>query len=155
MVLRKSAVILDTNFLLLYGQEHIDVLTGIATALQEPYEFVVIEPVMQELERLAESNSRDGRAAKLGLAIVQAKLKSSSEPFITRLLFKKEIPLKMVSSSIKYADDAIIAIAEEKPKSIVATLDRGLQRRLLNKDIRIITLKQRGFVLRESKKKCR
>ncbi len=134
-------VVLDTNVLLLFGQG-IDVFSEIAAAMDEKFSFVVPELVLKELEALAAKKSKDGRAAKLGYAIVQRKLQK--QPLMARLLFgNKEIPLKTVPCSETHADDAILRIAEDG--AIVATLDKALQRRLLKKSIGVLKLTGKRF----------
>lgn len=142
MFTKRTKVVIDTNALLLFGQEHIDVFSGIDDLIKEPHEVTLPELVIKELEKLSQKNSRDGRAAKLGLALVTERLRRQSEPFLAKLLVPaKEIPLKTVSSSQQHADDAILEIAEDD-KAIVVTLDKGLQRRLLDKKLRVIGIKQ-------------
>jgi len=139
-------VILDTNVLLLFGQKGMDVFAEIGRAMQERYEFTVPELVLAELERLGKKASRDGRAAKLAYTLVHERLKMKHEPLVAKLLFRKEIPLKTVPCSEHHADDAILRIAEgDAAHTIVATLDKGLQRRLLDKGVRILTVRQQGF----------
>ncbi len=145
MLIKKTTVVLDTNALLLFGTEHVDVFSEIGGAVLEPHEIVIPEPVLKELEKLGQKNSRDAWAAKLAYSLVHEKLKMQREPLIAKLLFpQKEIPLKTVPSSKQHADDAILAIAEDDPAhAVVVTLDRGLQGRLLAKKVRVIGLKQR------------
>ncbi len=127
----KTKVLLDTNALLLFGQGR-DVFAEIEALLNEPFEFVVLEPVLAEVEKLAEKASVDGRAAKLALALVKARERQSSENVLSKLVSpssKKRIPLKIVRGSRDvHADDALFATADGD--AIVATLDKGLQRRL-------------------------
>jgi|GEM_PF-284267 len=141
--MQRTKVVLDTNALLLFGQEHLDIFSEVSKTMTEPYELLVPQQVHDELTKLAQKKSRDGMAAKLGLALLNEKLKRQQEPFFSRLLFPtKEIPLKTVSSSQHHADDAIVAIAEDDPAHvIVVTLDKGLQGRLLSRTARILTMR--------------
>ena len=67
---------------------------------------------------------------------------------VAKLLFpSNEIPLKTAQCSEGHADDAIVRIAEDD--AIVATLDKGLQRRLLKAKIRVLTVQQKRFIIKE------
>ncbi len=141
-------IILDTNVLFLFGQERIDVFAEIERAVDKVDAFLVPEPVMDELEKLAAKASKDGRAAKLGLALVRERERRSREGPLARFLIggRKEIPLKTVrGSGEKHADDAILRIAEDDPAAVVATLDKGLQRRLLKAEVRVLGVRQKQF----------
>ncbi len=141
-------LLLDTNTLLLFGQG-IDVFSESASAGEIIDVFLVPDPVIRELETLAMKASADGRAAKLALALVKEKERRSQQRFLTRLLIptKKEIPLKIIpSSGTMHTDDAIMRIAEDDPvRHVVATLDKGLQRRLLNAKVRVLGVRGKQF----------
>jgi rRNA-processing protein FCF1 len=142
----KTRVLLDTNALLLFGQEHLDLFSGIADVMKEPYELVVLDHVLAELTALTKKKTRDGQAARLGLVLVRQKENETKAGILDALLVaKKRIPLKIIpGSKEKHADDAIVAIAEDdKERSVVCTLDKGLQRRLLKKGIRVLGVRQR------------
>ncbi len=145
MLTKKTTIILDTNALLLFGTEHVDVFSEIERVVTEPHEIVIPESVLQELEKLGKKNTKDARAAKLAYSLVHERLKRQREPLIAKLLFpQKEIALKTVRGSQTHADDAILAIAEDDPaRTVAVTLDKGLQGRLLAKKVRIVGMKQR------------
>ena len=65
-------VILDTNFLLLPFQFKLDIFSEIERVLEMPKEILVPSLVLEELKRLS---ARGNRAAKLGLAILEQKIK--------------------------------------------------------------------------------
>ncbi len=139
---KKLRVVLDTNVLLLYGRGF-DVLRAAAEAVDGKPVLVVPECVLAELEKLAQRQSKEGRAAKLAYTIVQQRL--LPQPLLNKLLFK-EIPLKTVRCSKQHADDAILAIAEDDSAgTVVVTLDKALQRRLLKAGIRVLTRHQQTF----------
>ncbi len=116
----RRKVILDTNALLLFAQG-IDLFSELAAFLQEPYTLLLPDCVEEELRTLAAGSGKKARAAKLALVLAQQQA------------------LKKVHCSGEYADDAIVAIAEDD----VVTLDKGLQRRLLDKGVRVLTIRQR------------
>ena len=107
-------VILDTNFLLLPFQFKIDVFSEIERTIDEPHEILIPSVVLAELNRLA---ARRNRAARLGLAVLEQKM--------------KEGKVKEIKSSGR-ADDWIAGNAE-KLEAVVCTNDIGLKKRLLRK----------------------
>jgi rRNA-processing protein FCF1 len=119
-------VILDTNFLLLPYQFRLDVFSEIERALDEPKELLVPSVVLEELRRLA---ARRNRAAKLGLAMLEQKM--------------KEGKVQAVKSSGK-ADDWIAGNAE-KLDAVVCTNDIGLRKRLLRK-AKMLVLRNRSHL---------
>jgi len=142
-------IVLDTNVFTLFGQG-VDVFSEIERAVDGKPVLVVPDCVVSELERLAKRATKDGKAARLGFMILQERLARQREPFLTRLFFPtKEIALKTLRRSEKHADDAILAIAEDDPAgTVVATLDKGLQGRLLKAGVRVLTLRQKRFIIR-------
>lgn len=144
----RTSVILDTNALLLFGQG-VDVFDAVDRAMREPYELLLPSLVLGELERLAAKATRDGRAAKLGYALVMERLKTAHEPPLARLLFGKGIPLKTIDCSGNHADDAILRIAEDDPaRTVVVTLDKELQHRLLARKVRVLARRKEGFAFK-------
>jgi hypothetical protein len=128
-------VIVDTNMLLVPGQFKVDIFTEIDRVMDEPYEIVVLEGSLAELKKIAETGSgEDKRAAKLAAMLVEHMRKRD---FASTGNCKA---LKIVAGSPdKYVDDAILEIAEDE---LVATNDGELKRRLLDKGVRVIYLKQ-------------
>jgi rRNA-processing protein FCF1 len=144
LLTKKVTVLLDTNALLLFGQG-IDVFGEVERILSSSFTFTVPEPVLKEVEKLSQRATKDGKSAKLALALVREKERRQEEGVAARLLLprRKEIPLKILAGSgEEHADDAILRIAEEAPeRTAVCTLDKGLQRRLLSRRIRVLGVK--------------
>ncbi len=80
----------------------------------------VLEGTLYELEKLATGSSKTARNALLAHKIAQQHL-------------------KILSQSIHYVDDALIAYAREH-KSIILTRDRQLQKRARQENIAVLTL---------------
>lgn len=130
-------VILDTNMLLVPGQFKVDIFTELDRIIDEPYEIVILDKTLEELKKITETGKgADKQAAKLaGLLIEHQKKRDFNAS--SRSNCKG---LKIISSSSGlYVDDAIIEIAEDE---FVATNDSELKRRLLEKGVRVIYLKQ-------------
>jgi rRNA-processing protein FCF1 len=122
--------------LLVPAQFKVDIFSELDRIMEEPYELAVLQGTMDELKKLAAGKTKDSQAAKLGLLLVGHQQKrdfAASSGSNCKAL--KIIP----SSNNLYVDDAIVEIAEDE---FVATNDSELKRRLLEKGIRVIYLKQ-------------
>jgi len=144
LLTKRVTVLLDTNTLLLFGQG-IDVFGETERLIAAPFTINIPETVVQEVERLSKKTTSEGKSAKLAMAIIREKERRQKEGPVTKLLLPKgkEIPLKILpGSGEEHADDAILRIAEEAPeRTAVCTLDRGLQRRLLSRRVRVLGVK--------------
>jgi len=110
----KPQIVLDTNFIIICIKQKIDFFEEL-----EKMGFTIIIPkqVIQELEKLKR---------KLELKILE-KYRSS---------------FKIIRFKKGYVDKGIIEFAEKNPRAIIATLDRDLKNRILN----------RKMVIRQKKK---
>jgi rRNA-processing protein FCF1 len=128
---KKTQVIIDTNFLLLPGSKGIDVIREIGELLSEPHTLCVVKATEFELKQLIENapSKKDRFNAKLGLIMI------------------KQQGLKVIPRSLGdgYADQMILNHA--KKGTIVATLDKGLRKEVLDMDGRIITIKNGRLAL--------
>ena len=104
-------VILDTNFLIYCAKEKLDYIEEINNILNEGFDLVVPEQVIEELKRLRikAKKGKDKDACDLAL----------------KILDKKKI--NIVQPSGKSVDDAIMQLAQENSKNIVCTLDREMR----------------------------
>ncbi|MCF7798269.1 hypothetical protein K9M74_00025 [Candidatus Woesearchaeota archaeon] len=129
---KKAKVIIDTNFLLLPGSEGIDIYTEIDRLVTESYELCVMENSYRELQHIM-----DGQTKAKGKDKFNAKL---------GFIMAKQKGLKSLACSSKepLVDDNIVRIANEK--TYVATLDKGLQKRLQKKQAKIITVRQKNHL---------
>ncbi len=118
-------LILDTNFLLIPEKHHIDIFSEFRRLLDQ-YEIIILEPSYKELEKLAQSNSKDGQAAKVGLALLKNK------------------KVKIEKSEYDYADRAIL---KYKGDYAVATEDRELKKKLLKKGIPVIVMRKKQYLI--------
>lgn len=132
-------VIIDTNMLLVPGQCKVDIFTELDRLIEEPYEIVILQGTLDELAKISEGadvSGADKQAARLAVMLVEHQ-RTRDFAASTGSLCKA---LKIISGSTeKYVDDAIQEIAED---ALVATNDGELKRRLLEKGVRVIYLKQ-------------
>ncbi len=128
--------------LLVPGQFKVDIFTELERLMDEPYETVILEGTLKELERIAkEGSAEDRRAAKLAQLLVEHQRKGA----FAAAGGAKCKALKIIDGSAQgYVDDAIVAIAEDD--ALVATNDGELKRRLLERGVRVIFLKQKQYL---------
>ncbi|MFA5856592.1 MAG: PIN domain-containing protein [Candidatus Pacearchaeota archaeon] len=126
-------VILDTNFLIYTAKEKMDYIEEIGRVLNEGFVPVVPKKVIEELNKLKNDyykrvSLKDKMACDLAL----------------QLLEKNKV--EVIDPPGNSVDKAIINLAKENPKNVVATLDREMRKKigrviLLNKGHRLILTK--------------
>jgi uncharacterized protein len=127
-------ILLDTNFLLIPGQFHVDIFSEIDRLIDFEYGLVVAEPSLMELERiLREGSGKDKAAAKLGLALIKSKgVEILSQP----------------QKVFKGVDDFLLEIAIQND-FIVGTADREFRKRLKKANIPVIVLRSKQHLMLE------
>jgi len=119
-------VLLDSNFLMIPTELHIDVFGEVQNLLGKKVEFILIKPVYEELRRLSRRSSKVGRQAAYALELTKR--------------------CKMINAELKESesiDDAIARIAKDTG-IMVATTDLELKRRLRNINVPVIYLRERS-----------
>lgn len=125
-----------------------DIFNHIELLLDEPYLLVLLENSLTELEKLAKGNSKEAQAAKLGLALISAKIAENPslwERLIGLVPYRKERKIIKVKAK-GHVDDEIVKMADKE--TIVATLDKKLQNRLRKHAVPVITMKNKKLVIR-------
>lgn len=141
-------VIIDTNMLLVPGQFMVDIYGEMEMLMSEPYVLVVLDKTIQELTKLCEGKRKDAQAARLGLALLNARL--AANPTLWEKLLglvpkdRNERKVEVVKAK-QYVDDEIVAIADEE--TIVATNDAELKKRLKKNKIKLIVLKSKKHLV--------
>lgn len=128
--IRRPKIIIDTNMLLLLA-DGINVFEQIEEKLSIKPEYIVLKPILEELEKLANSN-------KLSI-----RRKAS---FVLRILknYCKIIDVDEELSREKNVDDIILKYAE-KHQAVVATNDKDLRRKLRRKGLPEIYLREESM----------
>jgi len=116
-------IILDTNFLTIPYQFNVDIFEEIDRIMEEKYELVTLDKVVEELKELTKSRSKDAVAAKLGLELIKNK------------------NIKIINTEDKNVDNVIVSISDKN--TIVATNDRMLRRKLKNKNVKVLYLRSK------------
>ena len=121
-------IILDTNFLLIPIQFKVDIFSEIDRICKFPYKIFAYSQTINELKRIMESKSKkDKKAASFAL----------------KLMTLKNIGI-IKNSENKIVDSIIL---ENLDKSmIVATLDKDLKKKLVEKKVDVIFLRQKKYL---------
>jgi len=120
-------VILDTNFLMSIHQLKIDIFEEIGKALDSNFELFIIDKTENELEKL----------------INDSKL-SISQPARFAVKVLKTKPIKTIKTTEnKSVDDLIL----DQKGYIVATVDKELKQRLKKKGFKILTIRQKKYII--------
>lgn len=107
-------IILDTNFVIYCAKNKLDYKKEILNLLNEGFELVVPEQVIEELKKLKNDK----------LKKVSGKDKDAANLALQLLDFNK---VHKVKTKGKTVDEAIINLANEDKKNIVCTLDREMR----------------------------
>ncbi|MFB6109988.1 MAG: PIN domain-containing protein [Halodesulfurarchaeum sp.] len=118
---------MDTNALMMPVEADCRVFEELDRLLGE-YTCVVPDPVISELESIAESGGAAGRAAQVGLELAQR-----CDP---------------IAAEESYADDALLALGRAGAVDAVLTNDAPLRNRLLEADVPVIHLRGQNQLTR-------
>ena len=122
-------IVLDTNFLMAIYDLKIDVFEEIFKVCDFKYELYVLEGSIQELERFIKGNLLSKKQAAL---------------FAMKILKNKEV--KVLESDFKGSvDDQLVDLVDY----IMATVDKDLRKRLKEKGVKILTIRQKKYVVAE------
>ena len=117
--------LLDTNFLLVPGKFRVDIFSELEK-FGKPETFV-LDLSMRELRKIIKGGGKDSRHALLALDLIE----------------KKEV--KVLESGIaEHTDRALVKFASEG--YVVCTSDRPLIRKLRERGLRAITLRQQRYL---------
>lgn len=126
---QKTRVIIDTNFLMIPGQNKIDIFEEIARLMTTPYQLYIFKETIDELSSIAKGKGKESSNAKIGLKLIKQKnLKTLKNSSVENSSYIDEIILSNITDS-----------------DIVCTQDKALKRILKNKfpKIKIITLNRK------------
>jgi|TARA_B100002003_G_C14135795_1_gene546238 rRNA-processing protein FCF1 len=122
-------ILLDTNFLLIPAQFKVDIFSEIERIYSFSYKLFILDKTTEELKDIMENQKgKNKAAAKLAL----------------KLIAIKKINILKTAKDI-HTDTLIAEIAEKG--YVVATQDKELKRALKSKNVPIITLRQRKYLI--------
>ena len=107
-------------------QFKVDIFEEINRIIEEDYELITLDRIIEELEKIEKSRGKDATAARIALRLI------------------KEKDVKIINTDEKKVDNAIIAVADKD--TIVATNDKVLKKKLKNKNIKIIYLRNKKYL---------
>jgi len=119
-------IILDTNFFMIPHQFKIDIFEEIDRIMEEEYELITLDKIVEELEKLAKEKTEHAVAARIGLEMI------------------KKRNIKVISTEDKNVDNTIFKIADKN--TIVATNDRVLRKKLKNKNVKTLYLRSKKHI---------
>ncbi len=123
-----KTIILDTNFLLIPGQFHVDIFAELERVCTFPYTVAVLNLTLIELDRLTTKGSgKDKAAAKLAISLLKT---------------RKIATIKI--EKLKNTDLALLELADAN--HIVATQDRPLKAKIKEKQAMVIILRQEKYL---------
>ncbi len=122
-------IVLDTNFLLTVYELRLDIFEEIFRVIPSKYEIYVLSGTIKELEKLINSPLLSKKqAAKIALELIKI----------------KNINILKISES-QLVDDTLVDLNGY----IIATIDTELKRRLKQKGTRILTIRQKKYLVLE------
>ena len=121
-------VILDTDFLVHCATVKVDYIEELKRILDFNYKVFIIDKTLDELDNIIENQKGKAKAdAKLAKAILKANK-------ILKIKTKKD----------RIVDDLILGVADKD--TVVATMDADLKRRLKQKSVPIIVIRQKKYL---------
>ncbi len=126
-------VLLDTNFLLIPAQFGVDIFSEIDRVMDDAYELVTIDAVVDELDKLATQGTAGGKgadkkAAKVGRALLEVK------------------KVRVLKTEKHLNADKLIVQQSKSPDFIVATQDQELKRLLKENNTKLIVLRGKNHL---------
>lgn len=122
-----TKIILDTNFLFIPSQFHLDIFEELDRLLGHQVELLILSSTLKELQKLAKSRSvKKSKQALLGLKLAER---------------CRVVEVKRKSGE---SDDDLIFRTSSEMKSAVATNDRQLRKKLRNVGLPVIFLRQKS-----------
>ncbi len=119
-------IILDTNFLTIPYQFNIDIFEEIDRIMEEKYDLVTLDSVVEELKNLKKTKGKKAAAAKVALSLI------------------KEKNIKIINTEDKNVDITIHRMSDKN--TIVATNDKDLRERLKDKNVKVLYLRSRKHI---------
>ncbi|HLC99260.1 MAG TPA: hypothetical protein VJC00_04610 [Candidatus Nanoarchaeia archaeon] len=130
----KKRIILDTNFLLIPAQFGLDIFTELDKTLDYSYSLFIMD---KSLEELKEASKQQKGALKEAVKVTLSLVKS----------MKDNNKLNIIPAKTSYIDREILETADKE--TLVATQDLELRKKLHEKGIKTIVMRQRKHLVIE------
>jgi rRNA-processing protein FCF1 len=125
-------IVIDTNFLITCVNQKIDLIEQLETSFVGA-DLIIVTRVMDELEKISKKAKLRGKykeAASLALKMLGNEIK------------KNRVKIMALDGNV---DDAIVSYSKGKEDIIVASLDRGIKKRL--KNTRFLTIREKRRIV--------
>lgn len=119
-------IILDTNFLIYCAKKKLDYIEAIQGLLNENYELVVPEQVVEELKRISKKKKVKTLLSKRNSRYKKTTGKDKDAASLALQLLDAN-KVRKVKVEGKNVDEGILNLARQNRKNIVATLDREMR----------------------------
>jgi len=121
-------IIVDTSFVISAAKYRVDIRMGFIPNIDGPFEIIVPSPVLFELKYISKNKGKRGRDASIGLQMLE------------------QLNPKVERTEKKYADEAIVEVAEKIQDAFIATNDTLLKNSLKAKGRRVFSVKGSAFI---------
>ncbi len=119
-------IILDTNFIMIPAQLHVDIYSELQRICHFKYQVYVLDKSLEELDSIIKlQRGRDKASARLAKAILEA-----------------QKPKTLKTTSEDYVDNILLGL----DGYIIATQDRVLRSKLRKKGVKTIVLRQKKYL---------
>lgn len=118
----------DTNILIYEIQTQFSLDEALLETVNPPYTVIILEAIHNELQELSKKKTKTGQAAKTALHLIKQK------------------DLKIKSTALIYGDQALLQHAAQK--DYVVTADKDLIKKLQDKNVQILTPRQKHTLLK-------
>lgn len=126
-------VILDTNFLLIPAQFGLDIFQDIERICDFRPEILVFDKSMDEIDNIIKKQKGKAReAAKIALNLVKIQQNNKK--------------INIIPAKTGYIDREILDFTQKEPKTAIATQDLALRKKLREKGIKTIIMRQKSHL---------
>ncbi len=125
----ETKILLDTNFLLIPVEFRVDIFSELERLMDRKYKIYVLKQTIDELKNIQKlQKGKNKQAAKIALELIEA----------------KKLNILNINSK-KSVDNIIVELADKN--YIVGTQDKLLRKNLKQKNIKLLTLRQRKYLI--------
>ncbi len=127
----EAKILLDTNFLLIPAEFRVDIFSELERLMDRSYTVYILDKSVEELQHIQQvQKGKNREAAKIALQLINKQQKAKH--------------LNIIAAGHGSVDDAIVELADKD--YIVGTQDRMLRRRLRQKNIKLLSLREKNHL---------
>ncbi len=126
METKETKILLDTNFLLIPAEFRVDIFSELERLMDRKYKLYILDKTITELKNIVRSQKgKSSQAAKIALQLID----------------NKKLNIINTSSLPSSVDDIILRLVNSE--YIVGTQDKLLRKKLKQKNIQLLSLRQK------------